>query len=298
MTSVARRVRPVSGALLIGLVVGAGVILRVDGLSRKSAWIDEVMTLDSLSGPTLAEVLRDVESSMPPLYFVALWAWTKVVGQGLEAIRALPALLGVLCLPAVALIWGPLLGRRATAWALALLALNAYHIEYSQDGKMYMAVWFAALVSGGAFLRVTLGVCDRPAFWLAAFGLSTACLPMLSFTGVAPLGAQAVIGAVLVWRRPGRRPAVLVAAVVAALALAPSRLGCATAGDPSAGRAVIAWIPPVPVGRIPEELHRFFGCLLLGYRPWPEALTAGSPACSAWPSSPPRRSRPCCWPAP
>jgi len=261
-----------SPALLVGLAAGAGVVLRLDGLDRKSLWIDEVMTFRSLAMPTVAAMLQDVEASLPSLYFLAIRAWVQAWGLNDVSLRMPSALLGALCLPVTYLVWCPLVGRRAIAWATALLALNAYHVEYSQDGKMYVAIWLLATVSSGAFLRVALR--DGPArpAWLVLYGLSTASLPLLSYVGIVPAAIQGLYGLALLRWRPRRRWAVLDAGVVALLALLPSALwALPTAVEASRQNVGISWIPPISPDQVPRELHRFLGVLLLGYRPSGEA---------------------------
>jgi 4-amino-4-deoxy-L-arabinose transferase-like glycosyltransferase len=255
--------------------VTLGVVLRVEGLGRKSFWGDEVATSRRLASPTLGTLVDDLQRSpFPPLYYLTLRGWVGIWGPNDAALRALPVACGLLALPAVYVVWGRLLGGRATLWSLTLLALNAYHIGYSRDAKMYAAVWLLSAISCGAYLRVLLGS-PRVRLWLAAYGLATGCLPLVSYVGIATLAVQILFG--LAWfaarRRLDRRLGDL--AAVALMASLPALLWFPVAWRAASARTGITWIPPATARSTLTGSYQLFCAFLLGCLPprsWPERL--------------------------
>lgn len=119
------------------------------------------------SGP--GRVLRAVmlSDTSPPLYYLVLHAWTRVVGTSDAALRALSLLCTVACLP---LVWsiGRRIGGRATArYACVLFSVVPVGVYFGTEGRMYAMVWFLAL----ALARLTLQVRRRRPRHMAALGL-------------------------------------------------------------------------------------------------------------------------------
>ncbi|MBX6315723.1 MAG: hypothetical protein IRY99_22825 [Isosphaeraceae bacterium] len=252
--------------LLVCVAVALGVFLRLDGIDRKSLWVDEVFTIRRISQPTLGAVIQSLEvSPLPPLYYALLWGWVRLWGLSDLTLRALPVGLGLLALPLTYGVWVGLIGRQAARWAVALLALNAFHIAYSLDAKMYAAVWLLATISSGAFLHAVRGG-TRRLLWLLVYGVSSACLPLTSYVGIVPLAVQGLYLAGLYGYRPERRLAALEVGIAAAMALLPFALWLPVAVPVAANRVGIRWIPPASWERAPVDLYRLFGVYLLGYQ--------------------------------
>ncbi len=118
---------------------------RLAGLTSQSLWRDEV---DSLRFATralprvLAAFTRPGENG--PLYYLLLRPWLEAAGHSEFALRFPSAWLGALAIPLIYL-WGKwLFGRRGGAWggviAALLLAVNPYHLWYSQEARMYTLI--------------------------------------------------------------------------------------------------------------------------------------------------------------
>ena len=74
--------------------------------------------------------------STPPLYYVLVWAWTKVFGAGPIGFRSLSALAGTLTIP-VMYAAGREISPRVGLWAAALAAFNPAMFYYSQEARAY-----------------------------------------------------------------------------------------------------------------------------------------------------------------
>ena len=153
--------RSLALAAIVGVVV-VGVVLRL--AVRSDLWLDEALTVNIARVP-----LGDLRAALrvdgaPPLYYLLLHVWMGWFGEGDAAVRALPALLGILGLPLAYLagrrIGGPDSTRahRVGLIALVLMAASPYAIRYSSENRMYILVIDLVLV-GYIGLRRAL---DRP----------------------------------------------------------------------------------------------------------------------------------------
>ena len=98
------------------------------------------------AGPS--RVIRAVvlSDTSPPLYYLLLNVWSRLLGTKDAALRLFSAVWGLACFP---LLWsiGIDLGGRRTAWAACVFfAFSPLALYYSAEGRMYSLVWFLALV--------------------------------------------------------------------------------------------------------------------------------------------------------
>ncbi len=123
--------------------VALGVFLRFYRLDWQSLWVDEIHTL----GPALhASSLGDAFwnyinlAPSPPLYYLFIMAWTKVVGFSDWTLRLPSAVIGAVTIP---IFWAGLsrtFDRPTTLVAVILMALSWPAIFYSQELRGYAAV--------------------------------------------------------------------------------------------------------------------------------------------------------------
>jgi hypothetical protein len=127
--------QPLPWILLLAFAV------RLIGLTYHSLWFDEIVSAVWAAKPA-GEIWRQglsfVQDKHPPLYYIMLHAWTRVLGDGDVPVRLLGVVLGGLAvLPAYG-IGQRLGGRRAAGLGAFLLALNPFLIWYSQEARMFM----------------------------------------------------------------------------------------------------------------------------------------------------------------
>lgn len=73
----------------------------------------------------------------PPLYYILLHLWIRLVGDGPTAVRLLSALLSTLTLPAFFFLGRKLLGPAGGLLAALILALSPFHVRFAQEARMY-----------------------------------------------------------------------------------------------------------------------------------------------------------------
>jgi mannosyltransferase len=182
---------------LAGLLVLAAA-LRFSTLGLQSFWYDEAFTpvhvLHASLGATLHGVVHT--ENTPPLWYVLIWAWSRLFGTGAVALRLPSAVFG---LATVAVAWGigrELAGRRATAIAAAaFVAVNPLFVWYSQEARAYGLFVLASALAMLCFLRALHATTPRR---LTAFAV-TASLALLSHYFAAFLVAPMIV--MLLFRR-------------------------------------------------------------------------------------------------
>jgi mannosyltransferase len=132
----------------VGAILILGFALRLWRLADQNIWWDEGSS--AWQAPmSLAEItLYQARDQHPPLYYWLLHGWYAVTGPSLLALRLFSALWGTLGLAIAYVLGMRLLGNRQAAWMGAfLLAISRFHIEWSQEIKMYVMVGSLSMLS-------------------------------------------------------------------------------------------------------------------------------------------------------
>ncbi len=198
--------------------------LRFSTLGLQSFWYDEAFTpvhvLHMSLGATLHSVVHT--ENTPPLWYVLIWAWSRVFGTGAVALRLPSAMFGV---ATVAVAWaigheleGPPTRRATAIAAAAFVAVNPLFVWYSQEARAYELFVLTSALAMLCFLRAQQEPTPRR---LVAFAVM-ASLALLSHYFAAFLLAPMIV--MLLLQGGARRRAILLACgapVLVGLALLP-----------------------------------------------------------------------------
>lgn len=103
----------------------------------------------------------------PPLYYLLLAGWTRLVGTSDLTLRSFSVLCSVASLPLLAWLAWAVAGRRAVVPALILFALSPQAIYYGTEGRMYALLMLVSLAHGALTLALGRSREDRePSRWL------------------------------------------------------------------------------------------------------------------------------------
>ncbi len=152
--------------------------LRLPTLGTQSLWVDEAATARVLGAGSLGDLLQRIadQESTPPLYYLLVWPWVQLAGDGEWALRLPSALLGIAAVPVLAAIAARVGGPRAALATGLLAATNPMLIWFSQEARAYALLVLLVAASLLALLRAL----ERPTrgrllLWgvLAALSLAT-----------------------------------------------------------------------------------------------------------------------------
>ncbi len=140
-------VRPILLILLIGTA------LRLTLLTQPAIWGDEAATYSRIAGSyrDLLDIIQENDAFVP-LHYEMYWALSKVLQMSPVMMRLIPALSGILMVPAMYFLARQLVSRWAANLAALFTACSAYMLTYSRDAKMYPLHWLLCTLAIGCFL--------------------------------------------------------------------------------------------------------------------------------------------------
>lgn len=160
------------------ILLGLAGLLIVSFLLRSTAiyaryWIDEGLSV-GIAGHPLDQIpglLR--QDGSPPLYYLILGVWIRLIGDGEARTHALSLGFALLTIPAGWALARTLFSERAAWFTAVIAALIPFLSYYAQETRMYALVVALSLTTAGAYALVYLQ--DRRR-WMALFVLAGTAL--------------------------------------------------------------------------------------------------------------------------
>lgn len=139
---------------MIAAIIFIGLILRLI-LSNQSFWLDEGASLMAARIP-FAQFFEYLKADFhPPLYYLFLKLWLPIAGNSEWLIRLPDILIGTASIFLVYLLGKSIFGKSSKLPLImaVFLALNPFHIYYTQELRMYNFSAFFVLLSWLALLK-------------------------------------------------------------------------------------------------------------------------------------------------
>ena len=159
-------------AVLFYLALLLSACFKIALLDSRELWLDETYSAfaANLHFPDLIRYTAgDVH---PPLFYILLWAWVRIVGDAQTQLRLFSVVLSICSTLGVFFSAQRLLGTRFGAFAAALFALSPMLFVYSLEVRMYM-------------LSTLVFICLLNVHWVVAE--SEAKWPLVAYSALAAL---------------------------------------------------------------------------------------------------------------
>lgn len=154
---------------MIYLILLLALVLRLWNINQ-SLWLDEAAQAIE-SRHAVDVILRNMPADFHPPFFHLLTHYWLKLGEAEWVMRMLPVLLGLGSVVFTYLLAKELFGRKVALISSLFLAINPFHIYYSQELRPYMAgVFFAAASTYFLWKRIT----GNFKWWVAYTGTVTA----------------------------------------------------------------------------------------------------------------------------
>lgn len=184
---------PGAGFLFVMTLLAA--VPRLLGLRAQSLWVDEILTWHAVRPGHNLDFWEQLHDTIQgPLYTAIAWLLVRLGDP--ELMMRLPlAVAGVLTIPAFGILAGRLLDGRSARLAVLLLAINPFHVWYSQEGRGYGLLMFFGVLAAIAYLDLAAGRLKRRN--IIFFILSVSACILSNLSGLFLWGAMAVTMALI-----------------------------------------------------------------------------------------------------
>lgn len=237
-------------------ITAVGLGLRLWGLASKSLWIDETFSIGmaTQSWPSFLHTIVAVQPNMELFYLLikVLVTLTPIAWQQGEFFwRLLPALAGAATIPATFALARRLFPTRVALGAAALVAVNEFMVEYSQQARGYTLFVLLLTLSYLALARWLAGE-QRALIWfavLSVLGFLTQAFEVVFLAG------QVAFVLVVALRRHGHLPWRPLALALVPLAAIVAMRYPLYAAHPDQ----VAWIPRPTVSDLWHGVRQIVG---------------------------------------
>lgn len=203
--------------LLISVLILAFAV-RLIQLGERNFWYDEAFSAlygsQSVQGiveGTISPVAGGAADIHPLLYYLSLKAWMSVFGFGAFVVRLWSVLIGTATILAVYGLAKELFDPRTAIAAALVTAIAPFHVQYSQEARMYAFMGLFLTLAAWAFVRAYRS--SRRAWgWWIGFGMCAALAMYAQQLSAFFLAALAVIPVF------ARKPRAIVGVIVGAIA--------------------------------------------------------------------------------
>jgi hypothetical protein len=150
------------------VVIILGFSLRICNLGTFGFWVDEAATgfISRLSIKDIIVYTKEHSYEHPPLYYAILHLWLQIAGDTEWPSRFFAVFWGTLALAVAFSVFLRLASPLFSIFSLLYLALNPFHLAYSQENRMYGWLSFLGAFSILALLKFIRNSSKK---WLALY---------------------------------------------------------------------------------------------------------------------------------
>jgi 4-amino-4-deoxy-L-arabinose transferase-like glycosyltransferase len=173
----------IASCVLFGLVLLVCTICKLSALNSRELWMNETYSVFVASLP-FAKILHYAAGDVhPPLFYLLLHSWIRVIGDAQAQLRLFSVVLNFFSALGIFVLAWRMLGTRFGAYAAALFVLSPMLFVYSLEVRMYalLILLFICLL----MVHWLVAVEQREDRWLVvAYGVLAALLFYVQYIGI------------------------------------------------------------------------------------------------------------------
>lgn len=140
--------------LLLFSILLLGFFLRVYNISGESVWLDEGYSI-RIAKLEISQIVEESANDVhPPFYYIILHFWIKLFDDSEFTTRLLSAFFDCFAIFVIYKVGVLLFNREVGLLSALLLTLSRFHIQYSQEVRMYTLMSFLALLSFYFYVKI------------------------------------------------------------------------------------------------------------------------------------------------
>ncbi len=181
-----------SNYLILVIMIIASA-MRFYHLEYQSVWLDEIASITE-ANPAVRwsdlEITILTSDPHPQLYFILLKSTFLLFGYKIFAARLLSAIIGILGVYSIYLLGKEIKNKKVGLISAFLLAINAFHLYYSQEVRMYGLLLLLTILSFYRMVIFLKNLTYKNAIW---YGIFTGLMLLTQFFGLFVLVSQLFI---------------------------------------------------------------------------------------------------------
>jgi len=178
---------------LILIILGIASAMRLYHLEYQSIWLDEIASITE-ANPSVKwedlEITIVTSDPHPQLYFIFLKSLFLLFGYTIFVARIFSAVIGVLGVFSIYLLGKEIMNKKVGLISAFLLAINAFHLYYSQEVRMYSLLLLLSVLSFYRLVLFLKSITYKNAIW---YGVFTGLMLFTQFFGLFVLVSQLFI---------------------------------------------------------------------------------------------------------
>ena len=142
------------------LILFLALVIRLMGILSRPIWYDEAFSilfsekgLSAMLYGTLSQTTTGSADIHPLGYYTLLWAWMKVFGQSVLAVRLFSVFISLASLFLIYQISCNLFNEKTAGMAAVLFSILPFQVHFAQEIRMYSLLSFWLLLATFSFLR-------------------------------------------------------------------------------------------------------------------------------------------------
>lgn len=135
------------------LILGLSIFLRVFLLDFESLWLDEGSSIKFAKSNPI-EIIKSAQDAHPPLYYLILHFWIKILGDSEFSVRFPSVIFGVITIYVVYKFCLEFWNNKVALLSSLITGISTFQVFYSQEARMYSLLCLLSALSFLYFAKI------------------------------------------------------------------------------------------------------------------------------------------------